>query len=314
VKILAVYPSLTLPLIRRVRAPFSVLAERGYAFHFLQADSFRGGLSHAYDVTVLSDWVLSDSEDFSSFQEALAHGRAIVCDLSDGRLLASKRMQEQLALASLVTVSTERLKKEVQNLVGTTKVVTLPSCVDVPYFASANRTPMPDRTRVGCFGPGDWRAVAPIIKAFHQKHPRYRFLGEPQVAEAMNAENGVEIVVPVDLHPENYPVVLHACSFGLLAPPLAQEPWGQDPIWQWEYGILARPTISLISPTTREGGGEGEHVNVHAHVKRIEHVSGDPDARVRAGQQAFGEAYLHRATVIADQYGRLYRKQFAHLF
>lgn len=286
-----------------------MLAERGYAFHFLQASSFRGGLAHAYDVTVLSDWVLSEEEDFQSFREARAHSREIVCDLSDGRLLSSKRMQEQLAEASLVTVSTDRLKKEVQNLVGTTKVVVLPSCVDVPYFASANRMPMPELTSIGCFGPGDWQSVAPVIRAFHRVHPRYRFLLDQEAAQAMKAENGGEdLVVPIDLHPENYPVVLHACSFGLLAPARACEPWGQDPIWQWEYGILARPMVPLLSLIRNDS-----QADLGAAVARIEQLSSNPTLRARRGQEAFEQACHSRATVVADLYAHVYQKRFAHL-
>ena len=55
-KILGLYARETLSLLRRVRAPFSVLASRNHGFNLLQADRFTDGITFSADVTVLANW------------------------------------------------------------------------------------------------------------------------------------------------------------------------------------------------------------------------------------------------------------------
>lgn len=246
------------------------------------------GLAHAHDVTLLSNWELSSQEEWSAYQEALSDGRRIVFDLSDQQLLARPRIREQLRLATLVTVPTEHLKKEVQTLAA--RVAVTPSCVDLPYFLQANTLPKPERSHIGLFGPFDWQWAHPLLASFKQKHPEVVLLAGPEASAALG-----DLVQPLVVHVENYAVVLHACLFGVISEALQIS---YDPIWQAEYGILCKPTV-ILAPRF---GKSAEQMLADLSTYLI------AEARAKAGQQAFEQAYPQRATVLASTYARVLRK------
>jgi hypothetical protein len=289
---LALYKRDTLSIHRRVKAPFSVLAERGHRFHFMQVQNFSGGLTFGADVTVLNNWMLGEEE----LQElaSVRHQRTIVCDCSDPALLHHEAYRAQMQLAHLVTVPNEYFAKEARII--TSHVAVTPSCVDVDYLAVANRQPMPPKVTIGCFGPFDWYLIKEAIIRVKEQHPHVIFLGGEHATKVL----GEALVLSVDEIPTDYRMYLRACRFGIL--PLDGET-PHDDIWKHEYGIMCRPTLSLHVAHATE---------TDRWVAGIKRFLIDTE-RANAGQAAYTEANAYRPKRLADQYLAVYRKKLPHL-
>ena len=286
-KFLALYKDSTLPLLRRVKAPFSALAERGHSFTFMQVDTFSMVMTYGSDVTILPNWVFTEGE-YIKYHEAVNLGRIFVYDLSDPRLLDNPMVWQTLADASLVTVPNARLQKEVEILHGGTRCAITPSCVDVPYFMHANTFPDPQKTFVGCFGDYDWSLLKDIASHFKG----VTFLTDGFSAPYLLGDN-VEVA---EVTPDTYPLLLRSCVFGLCP---SDGPSDRDEVVRHEYGILSTPTLQLqVKEQTTE-----------MWVASIRKLLAEPRLRAELGRTAFLKANEQRAVMQAGEYMRVFRKK-----
>lgn len=294
-KILALYSQKTLSAVRRVLAPFSVLANRSYSFSFMEVPAFDAGYAASYDVTVLPNWALSDTE-LTSLQQAAAQGVVFAYDLAEPAMLQITRVVETLRCCKIITVPTPYLAKEVRIAVPGARVAVLPSAIDLPYMMLANSYEKPPSLVVGCLGPFDWSLVHEALQQFHDANAKITFVGDANAHPVLGS-----LVKRVDLAFDNYPAVLRQCAFGLL--PIERER-GQDMIWQHEYGILNKPTICLPPSSMRSTEKWVEAIRIYASISK---------KRAEDGQVAHERAKLVSATRIADLYLRAYRQMLPSL-
>lgn len=285
-RILAMYIDYDLSVLRRVKAPLSVLHQRGHNFTFMKVPSFIDGLAYGHDVTVLPNLVLSD-EEFERYQEVVRE-RCIIYDLSDMSLLSLSRVRQQVKLAHLVTVPNDFYKKEVE--VINKNVAVTPSVIDVETFRLANREPKPDFPIIGCFGPWDWKLVKDALSLVKEKHPKLRISGDKYAWEILGS-----LIMAFDVLPHDYPRLLRDCLFGLC--PTEGEK-GIDEIWSLEYGIFCRPILQLHGPQ-----------NTDRWVQHIETMLTDDIYRNICGNKYYDKANDHRATALANEYLAAYRKK-----
>lgn len=313
VKVLSLCTTRTLPLIRRVIAPFSVLTQRGYTFYFQEIPSFDPVISYGYDVTLLHQWVF-DEEMLAVFAR-VSRERAFVYDLADAALLHIPEVQETLHLATLVTVANEYLLKEVRPFNSRTRVI--PSMLDVSYYFTGRtkekRSAVPI---VGCFGPHDWSLVQEAIRVFQQRHPQVRFIGDRYAAEQLG-----ELILSVEVSPLTYPTLLHQCWCGLCPLDGYQ---GIDLIWGLEYALMNRPVITasdssysqVFSSSRREP--QAVYVSrpkeaeswVHALETVLYHRSKETADIV---QRAYEMAWTHRSVKQAQKIQECYQKMLPHV-
>jgi hypothetical protein len=293
-KILGLYTSETLSLLRRVRAPFSVLAVRNHSFNLLQIEAFTNGITFSADVTVLSNWSLSESE--LEALEAAARQRAIVVDCDNPALLGDDLYRAQLACASLVTVPNEWMRSAIRGI--NTNVWVVPSCVDLPHFLAANSIKLASKRPIciGCLGPYDWYLVKDAVAQLLETHDRLTVIAGFQAFETFPKHPRILGINPTV---QNLPEIIRNTHLGLL--PTDGER-GYDDIWKYEYGALCRPTIALASQDSK------------TWVDRVEALLSDRKLAKERGQEAFEEGNRHRATRLADKYLALYRKRLPHLF
>ena len=311
-KILTLYTQRTLPLLRRVLAPYGTLSERGHAFSSMMVNSFSDamGLSYSHDLTVLPNWVLTPQEVEAMWRLVQNGGRTFAYDLSDPSLLQEEIVRQTLSLCRLITVPNEYLKREVSLLHTGARVLVTPSTLDTNYFMSGRLSRLTDipptgAAIIGCFGPHDWHIVHGSIATFKQKHPHILFFGDEPATQILG-----DLVTPVRLTLDTYPALLNACTFGLC-------PYdgnrGQETIWAHEYGILYKPVIaSTESPYPKELGSSGasrapQYVSNKLPERWVESMETwvrRPELRARAGAESFTKANEQRAKKLAEAYLR----------
>jgi len=296
-KILGLYARETLSIMRRVRAPFSVLASRNHHFSLLQIESFNNGITFSADITVLSNWRLS-AEELEPL-EAATRQRSIVVDCSDPDLIDDDLYRSQLSLASMVTVPNDWMRAAIK--VVNANVWTVPSCVDLPYFVSANSIKLaPDRPlSIGCLGPYDWYLVKDAISQILEAHPKAAVLAGLKAFEVLEKHPRILGINPTVA---NLPELIRNCHIGLC--PIDGER-GYDDIWRHEYGALCRPVIAP-APFAKQ--------DTAFWYKSIEDLLTDNKLRADLGHKAFEEANQQRATKLADRYIAIYRKRLPHLW
>ena len=293
-KILTLYTQFTPSILRRVKAPLQVLAERGHSCSFMQVENLTAGLAHNADCTILPNWILSDKE-FEEYQE-MARTRTFVYDLSSPLLLLHGRVQETLQLAHLVTVPTEWLKKEVGTLHRNVQV--LPSTIDLPFFLEENRVPRNGTHTLGCFGPFDWDQLVKPLTWLAQRIPRLFVLAGPEAASSFrDAPFRYQEVQTSDCY--QYRSAIRQCNLGL-QPKDGRTQY--DPIWKHEYGVYSIPTLTCFMH-------DPEH-----WAELISNWLGDREKQAEWGHVAFLEANGVRATQMAGEYLRVYRKKLPHSF
>jgi hypothetical protein len=296
-KILALYTEYNFSILRRVKGPFSVLAERNHSFNLLQVKSFSTGLSFGSDITVLANWELSE-EELGGLRSVIPH-RAIVADCSDPRLLYNELYRKQLEVVSLVTVPNDWTRSAIHGI--NPRVVVVPSCVDLPYFVQANKVKIAKNQplTIGCLGPYDWKLVKDALIAIAEKYPKVAICADQGSYPILR---DVPRILGVQTSVYNLPEVMRHCGFGL-CPYDGQSGW--DDIWEYEYGSLCRPVIKLHPPISQNTG---------AWVARIEELTRDGALRSKLGNQAFIRANEQRTTKLASKYLAAYHKKLPQLF
>lgn len=280
---------------RRVRAPFSVLAERTHPFNFLHVDSFTAGMTFGSDVTILQNWELNEQET-----EELAHAikqRAIVVDCSDPALLDSDLYRKQIACASLVTVPNEYMRREVHTI--NTNAAVTPSCVDLAHFMQANKIKVEAKQPItlGCLGPYDWHLIKDALVELTKRHSNLMVCAGPQASKALRGP-GLRGIEP-EVNISNLPEIMRHCHIGLC--PLDGES-SIDRIWEYEYGSLCRPVVVYHSKEK------------DTWVEKIDDLITDSNRRSALGRASFLVANENRATKRAGEYLSVYRKRLPHLF
>lgn len=304
-KILALYSTRSLSVLRRVIAPLSTLANRGYSVSFMQVLEFDPGPCYSADLVILPNWVFPPEE--LAQLGVLAQQKTLIYDLSDPKLLANQSVQTAIQLANVVTVPNAYLEREVKGLFARAKV--LPSAIDIPYFMTANKAPKPAHRFIGCFGPHDWHLVKEPIEAISAKK-NIKFLGDAYSQAILG-----DLVIPVDVTPEVYPELIRSCLFGLLP---MEGNTGQDTIWAHEYGILGKPVIaSSDSPySALLAGGRGLLVQSKEPERwesAIKILCENANLRAELGTSNHTLAKSQSAAILADQYWRAYGKLWPHL-
>lgn len=278
---------------RRVRAPFSVLASRSHSFSLVQASTFNNGITFSADVTVLANWVLSESE--LEVLRIAKNQRAIVVDCDSPDLLGNDLYREQIALATMVTVPNNWMKEAVHAL--NPNVWVIPSCVDLDHFLLANKVKL-DVHRplcIGCLGQYDWYIVRDAILSLLKKYERLTVIAGPEAFRSLPKHPrilGIEVTV------QNIAEIMRNTHLGLC--PIDGER-GYDDIWRHEYGALCRPALALTSSDPK------------VWVERTQALLFDQKLRAERGREAFEEANSRRATKMADKYLATYRKRLPHL-
>lgn len=315
-RVLSLSSRRTLSLLRRVIAPFDVLATRGHAFYFQEVSHFDAAVSYGYDVTLLQNWVLGDDE-FEEYARA-ARERTFVYDLSDPLLLQIPRVQEQLRLARLVSVSNTYLEREVRQFNGRVRV--LPSCIDFELFMSGRNVKSDGTPVIGCFGPHDWGMVKEAIEHIREKHPRVRFLGDIYSQHVLG-----DMVDKIDHNDLGlYPGHVNTCLFGLC--PYDGDRGGET-IWGLEYGILWKPVVvakgSQYNTILSDLWYKGKHAPRAYYVsspQKTEHwvlametLLQNSSLRAEIGKCAFDVANAYRAKKQAGEYLACYQKMLPHL-
>jgi len=312
-KIRALYVTRTLPILRRVLTPLSVLANRNHTVTMLAVPYFDVGPMNGQDLVILPNWVLTDSELDTLAAWAKVPEHTLCYDLSDPDLLANPAVVAALSLAHLVTVPNDYLAAEVRNLPrpGKTRIRVVPSLVDARYFMLAR---MQERTKtpcVGCFGDHDWGIVKEAIAQTRERHPRVQFLAENQGSAHKTLG---ELVTPVDVTIDSYPMILKDCLFGL-CPRDGKN--GYDTAWALEYGILNRPIIASGDSAYAHLMGKEGAAPVENMLLRwsgaIELLLKDPVTRARYGNAAFELARRSTGGRAADLYLRAYTEMLPHL-
>lgn len=296
-KILALYTDYNFSILRRVKAPFSVLSERNHSFNLLQVNSFSTGLSFGSDITVLANWELSE-EELKGLQSVVPH-RAVIADCSDPKLLYNEIYRKQLAMVSLVTVPNDWMRRAVHGI--NAKVMVTPSCVDLPYFVQANKIKIAKNQplSIGCLGPYDWKLVKEALIAIADKYPKVAICADTASYPILKE---VPRILGIQTSVHNLPEVMRHCGFGL-CPYDGESGW--DDIWEYEYGSLCRPVIKLYPPRSQDK---------QAWIDRIEELIGNSALRSKLANQAFEKANEQRATKQASKYLAAYRKKLPQLF
>jgi hypothetical protein len=305
--ILAFYTQPTLSILRRVKAPFHTLAQRGYSFSFMQRPQFQAEVGFGSDMMVLQNFVL-DEQELDTYAQ-LCHEKVVVYDLTDGGLLHNEQVQETIRLATVVTVPNMYLKKDVELFAK--KVRILPSVIDVPHFMNARSAPAPTEPIVGCFGPHDWHLVKGAIERIRQSKLSIHFWGDSYAVEQL----GTDLVTPVSYTPDTYPALIRACAIGLCP---SEGYTSIDTIWAHEYGILCRPVVASADSAYSSHLAKGTAKFVAASDERgwatsIIGLITMNHKRAAMGQAAFVAANEQRNTVKADLYRRVYREFLPHL-
>lgn len=304
-KVLALCTSRTLPLMRRVIAPFNVLNQRGYTFYFQEISSFDPIISYGYDMTLLHQWVFD--EDMLSVFLQVSRERAFVYDLADAALLRIPEVQATLRAASLVTVANDYLLKEVRPFNSRSRVV--PSMLDASYYflgrTESKRSPFP---LIGCFGPHDWSLVRGALTVFQEKHPQVRFIGDQYATEQLG-----KLVMLVEVSSITYPSLLNQCWGGLCPLDGYQ---GTDLIWGLEYALMGRPVITSSSvPFGFKTVSVHRPKETEAWVNALETVVYYPQQGEIPSivQQAYEVAWTYRAVKRAGELHTCYQKMLPHL-
>lgn len=312
-RIAAIYTQKTMSLVRRVLAPYSVLAQRGYPFSFLAVDRLSSGIAYGYDATVLPNWRFSDESELSILEETIRHGRAVLYDLCDLSLLQDERVRQALRICQLVTVKSEYAQREVRYVVGTqARVAVLPSTLDPQYFVQARRLPPPlavskDALVIGCFGSEhDWSMVRKPLAALCQKSGRVIVLADAFAGEALKEEKRIRLFV-VECTPDVYPQLLLQCDMGVC--PVDASSGGDsayDPISLLEWGILCKPVVASLTSTTASLPAL-HATSEEIWLERFKEIlfTKKPVEQVHA---LFEAANRRRATKVADQYLRTIEK------
>lgn len=292
-KILALYTRFTPSILRRVKAPLQVLAERGHSCSFMQVENLTAGLAHNADCTILPNWILSDKE-FADYRETVKT-RTFIYDLFSPLLLLHERVQETLQIAHLVTVPTEWLKKEVGTLHRNVQV--LPSTLDLPFFLEEKRVVRKGTKTLGCFGPFDWDQLIEPLTWLSQRIPELTVLAGPEaISSFRDAPFHSYDVQTADCY--EYRAALRQCNLGL-QPKDGRTTY--DPVWKHEYGVYSIPTLSSSGTPER-------------WAELISNWLGDKEKQAEWGHVAFLEANSMRATQMAGEYLRIYRKKLPHSF
>lgn len=293
-KILALYATDTLSLQRRVKIPFSALSKQGHSFSFLQVPSFAAGIGFSADVTVLQNWLLSEEE--LDELARVVQTRLFVMDCSDPLLLQEDLYRRALSMAQLVTVPSERFRREVRHL--NSNIGILPSCMNKEHFFAARNTklPKPTPTVIGCLGPYDWYLVADTLLKIKEAHPKVILLAGQEAARILG-----DACIPATFRPIGVPDIIHRTTFGL-CPYDGEQSW--DEIWEWEYGILCKPTITMSPPRSLDPTN---------WEKAIHTLLKDKTARAQAGIEAYAHANVRRDSRVAHLYRDTYTKKLPHL-
>jgi hypothetical protein len=274
-----------------------VLASRNHHFSLVQTENFTHGITFSSDVTVLSNWELSESE--LDALEIASHQRSIVVDCSDPALIDNDLYRTQLSLANLVTVPNEWMRVSVRAM--NTNAWIVPSCVDLPHFALANQVKL-EKERplaIGCLGPYDWYLVQEAVCQLLEVHPKLAILAGLKAFDVFESHPRI---LGIDPTVHNLPELLRNCHIGLC--PMDGES-GYDDIWRYEYGALCRPVIAP-HPFAKH--------DTAFWVKSIEELLADSKLRADLGHKAYADANNHRATKLADRYIAIYRKRLPHLW
>ena len=331
-KVLATYASETLPILRRVSAPYSLLAERGHACHFRESPSLDPEIAFSYDLVVLPNLV-PDPDLLDRLIQVSKQGGNFVYDLSSPELLQDEGVQRLLPHCIAVITPNQHLNHEVDTfyrshgsfLAGVssrTRLSIVPSVVHRAYLVQGNDKKMlrmmretakipEDAPVIGCLGNAhDWEVVLPALLSFVAKHPRVRVLCTEEAYTVFSANEELRPHLnPVPLTIGNYPYLLGLCDFGL-CPRLRED--GRDTVWALEYGILAKPVIaSTVTGYQRQlSGGAGvlvENTNEawEGALKTV--LSGGP-AVSPMGMIAFERANAQRTSAVADHFLAVLRK------
>jgi hypothetical protein len=294
-KILALYTTRSLPILRRVQAPFSVLTQRGHNFTFMQVPQFDASLSMSHEITILPNWILTDQEN-QDLADAVQKGRFFAYDLSDPDLLQKQEVRDTLRLCRLITVPNEYMQKEVKIAVRAAHVEILPSTLDIPYMMTANTYPVATRKIIGCAGPYDWALIKDLLTSFKEVSPRALLIGDAPAKKALG-----DLITLVDITMETYPLYLRQCLVGLA--PLETERGYDHVIVEQEYGLLCKPVIRFNKSVEQQKD---------FWVKEIQRFLNDPKYRSLIGQVSHDIAKKWSAFQLADQYLKVYRRILQH--
>lgn len=314
-KVLALYTTKTLAIIRRVMAPYSCLAERGHSFSFQAVTELQAGLAYGRDITVLPNWVLTSEENDAL--ERASQDCSFVYDLSDQGLLDSPQVRRTLTLCRTITVPNEYLATEVRGVVSgasssrSVHVTITPSVVDIPYFVTARRLPylVPGATVIGCYGNHDWDVVRPVIATLRAKHKRVEFLGDDYAYSVLG-----DLVTHVRCDVDTYPQLVNSCSFGL-CPYTGYD--GRETVWAHEYGILYKPVIASSDSQYSKVLNEKTSQLVTSRlperwVEAVEKWLTRPELRARAAKEAFDLANLQRPRMQVEPYLKVMSRLLPH--
>jgi hypothetical protein len=291
VKILAMYTTRSLSVLRRVQAPFSVLTQRGHDFTFMQVATFDATLSMSHEITLLPNWILTEEEN-QQLAEVVQKGRLFAYDLSDPDLLQKQEVRETLRHCRLITVPNEYLQKEVKIAIRAAHVEILPSTIDIPYMMTAHGYPVATRKIIGCAGPFDWHLIKDLLARLKEVSPRVLIIGDIPAADVLG-----DLITLVEVSMETYPLYLRQCILGLA--PIERERGYDQSIVGHEYGILCKPTVWL---------NHSVELQKDHWVSVIQQYLNEPNTRSLAGQVAHSIAKKQSAFQLADQYLKVYRR------
>ena len=309
-KVLALYVQPSLSLLRRVMAPYSTLAQRGYPFTFQSVPTLASGLGMAYghDLVVLPNWVLSPEE--VDLLREVSRQKVFCYDLSDPALLEKEEVRRTLACCRVISVPNSHMRDEVKVAVPLShvRVMVLPSLVDVPYFMGAHtrRKLTPPVPTIGCFGPHDWHLVKEVLQELRAEgHPSFSVIGDRAAHQVLGP-----LCEPREVTVGTYPSLLGETRFGLCP---REGRSGEDTIWLHEYGIMDRPVIasadsSYVRVSTRTATRFVLSREKEAWKQSILLFLRDAHIRASYGHQAAQQANEQRATVLVKPYLQLVRQ------
>jgi hypothetical protein len=323
-RVLALYRYKSLDTLRRIFAPYAVLANRGHQVTFKEVEQLNVGLGAHADLVVVQNWSCSaeDGEQVAAYLGLCQH-KTLVYDLTDPELVELPIVQEALRAASGVTVPTEYLKREVQHFARRVRVV--PSTFDREHFQFSRKV-LPQRAPVpviGCFNgtnnPAsmlDWLMIKEALLAIKEKRPHLMIVGDTTAVETL----GADLVTEVRVTLETYPTLLYSCTLGL-CPVSERRAATLDPILAYEYGAVGRPTIvsqqtpysqalSLFGCKAVRNTTEAWYEALLLLTKQDQEMQ---HHRAELGQCAYQQADAYRSVKVADHYLRAYREMLPQL-
>lgn len=294
-RIIAYYQLLTVPLMRRIVAPFSVLSQRGEQTVFNYLASVEQLKQAQYDLVLLPNYL--------SLEALPPIAGQYVYDLTDAALLTHDACVQTLSQCSGVLCATDAIAKRVKAF--NPRVVVAPSSTHSEWLfavpAGTSALPL-----LACLGLFDFAPYVAALRQVLQQVPQLRILTDSTTLLNELPSGRIEGVAP-DIN--SYPGIIRAADVAF-APGLERL---TDPGMLYDYQLAGIPIVAgpawAAEITDRRGQRAGRVAHSpEAVTAQLTLLLTRPSVRSQLGARAQANGRAHSATLQADAWLTRVRK------